>query len=86
MSEDPKDIRSLEEGPEGGEAGLGQIRATKEVDPAEWFFKAHFYQDPVQPGSLGIEAMLQALQALMLLQGMDAGIEAPRFEGIATDR
>jgi 3-hydroxymyristoyl/3-hydroxydecanoyl-(acyl carrier protein) dehydratase len=36
------------------------------VDPAEWFFKAHFFQDPVQPGSLGIEALIQLLQWLMI--------------------
>ncbi len=31
----------------GGPEGLGFIRASKAVDPDEWFFKAHFYQDPV---------------------------------------
>ena len=29
------------------------------VDPSAWFFKAHFYQDPVIPGSLGLESLLQ---------------------------
>jgi 3-hydroxymyristoyl/3-hydroxydecanoyl-(acyl carrier protein) dehydratase len=72
--------------PEGGAAGLGQLRAVKDVDPGEWFFRAHFFQDPVQPGSLGLEAMLQTLQFHMLQQGMDAGIDAPRFESIALDR
>jgi 3-hydroxymyristoyl/3-hydroxydecanoyl-(acyl carrier protein) dehydratase len=72
--------------PEGGAAGLGQIRAVKDVDPGEWFFKAHFFQDPVQPGSLGLEAMLQALQALLLIQGVGAGLDAPRFESIAIAR
>jgi acyl transferase domain-containing protein/3-hydroxymyristoyl/3-hydroxydecanoyl-(acyl carrier protein) dehydratase len=71
--------------PEGGAAGLGQIRAVKDVDPDEWFFKAHFFQDPVQPGSLGLEAMLQALQALLLHQDAGAGMVAPRFESIALD-
>jgi len=68
--------------PQGGAAGLGAIRAEKDVNPKDWFFKAHFFQDPVQPGSLGVEAMLQAIQSLMLLQGMDAGIDRPRFEPI----
>jgi 3-hydroxymyristoyl/3-hydroxydecanoyl-(acyl carrier protein) dehydratase len=48
--------------PDGGPAGLGYIRGTKEVDPDEWFFKAHFYQDPVTPGSLGLESLLQLLK------------------------
>ncbi|MDM8524967.1 beta-ketoacyl synthase N-terminal-like domain-containing protein [Desulfococcaceae bacterium HSG8] len=48
--------------PDGGPAGLGFIRGIKKVDPGEWFFKAHFYQDPVCPGSLGIESFLQLLR------------------------
>ena len=32
------------------------------VDPEFWFFKAHFYQDPVWPGSLGLESFLQLLK------------------------
>jgi len=35
------------------------VQASKTIKASEWFFKAHFYQDPVQPGSLGLEAMLQ---------------------------
>jgi 3-hydroxymyristoyl/3-hydroxydecanoyl-(acyl carrier protein) dehydratase len=48
--------------PDGGPKGLGFIRATKRVDPREWFFDAHFYQDPVLPGSLGIESFVQILK------------------------
>lgn len=72
--------------PGAGKAGLGRMRAEKDVEPSEWFFKAHFFQDPVQPGSLGIEAMLQLLQFYMLETEMAAGIENPRFEPIALDR
>ena len=46
----------------GGSKGLGYIRGTKQVDPSDWFFKAHFYQDPVTPGSLGLEAMVQLMK------------------------
>jgi 3-hydroxymyristoyl/3-hydroxydecanoyl-(acyl carrier protein) dehydratase len=48
--------------PEGGPHELGYVRAAKEVDPGEWFFKAHFYQDPVCPGSLGLESFVQLLR------------------------
>ena len=48
--------------PTGGPAGLGFVRGTKAVAPKEWFFKAHFYQDPVVPGSLGLESLLQLLK------------------------
>jgi 3-hydroxymyristoyl/3-hydroxydecanoyl-(acyl carrier protein) dehydratase len=47
--------------PAGGPAKLGAIRGGIDVDPAAWFFKAHFHQDPVWPGSLGIESFLQLL-------------------------
>ncbi|MBY0525900.1 MAG: hypothetical protein K2R98_21080 [Gemmataceae bacterium] len=48
--------------PNSGPHGLGFIAGSKDVDPAEWFFKAHFYQDPVCPGSLGLESFLQLLK------------------------
>ena len=48
--------------PKGGNYKKGYIKASKIVDPNEWFFKAHFYQDPVCPGSLGVESFLQTMQ------------------------
>jgi 3-oxoacyl-(acyl-carrier-protein) synthase/3-hydroxymyristoyl/3-hydroxydecanoyl-(acyl carrier protein) dehydratase len=50
----------------GGRVGLGRLRGEKRVDPDEWFFKAHFFQDPVWPGSLGLESFLQLLKAAAL--------------------
>jgi len=66
--------------PEAGAAGLGRYRAEAAVDPEAWFLRAHFFQDPVQPGSLGIEAMVQLLQFAMLDRGMADGLADPRFE------
>jgi 3-hydroxymyristoyl/3-hydroxydecanoyl-(acyl carrier protein) dehydratase len=48
--------------PEGGPQGLGYLRGTISVDPSAWFFPAHFYQDSVWPGSLGLESFLQLLK------------------------
>jgi 3-hydroxymyristoyl/3-hydroxydecanoyl-(acyl carrier protein) dehydratase len=48
--------------PDGGPQGIGYIRGVKDVDPNEWFFKAHFYEDPVTPGSLGLESFLQLVR------------------------
>jgi len=48
--------------PDGGPKGLGYIRGVKDVDPDEWFFKAHFFEDPVTPGSLGLESFIQLLK------------------------
>jgi len=46
----------------GGKAGLGLIQGRIAVDPGFWFFSAHFHQDPVWPGSLGLESFLQLLK------------------------
>ncbi|MEC7985235.1 MAG: beta-hydroxydecanoyl-ACP dehydratase, partial [Myxococcota bacterium] len=62
------------------------LRGEKTVDPSEWFFKAHFFQDPVQPGSLGIEAMIQLLQFYMLHVGMHTDMKEPRFQPLATEK
>ncbi len=52
----------------GGPSGLGYIQAEKKIDPSEWFFDAHFYQDPVCPGSLGIESFIQTIKFIALKQ------------------
>jgi 3-hydroxymyristoyl/3-hydroxydecanoyl-(acyl carrier protein) dehydratase len=70
--------------PGGGQAGLGWLRAEKDIDPGEWFFKAHFFQDPVQPGSLGVQAMCHLLQWYLLERGAATGLPSPRFEPIMT--
>jgi acyl transferase domain-containing protein/3-hydroxymyristoyl/3-hydroxydecanoyl-(acyl carrier protein) dehydratase len=73
--------------PEGGAAGLGRLRAEKDIDPGAWFFRAHFFQDPVMPGSLGVEAMCQLLQWYLLERDAIAGPPGPpgpRFEPIMT--
>jgi 3-hydroxymyristoyl/3-hydroxydecanoyl-(acyl carrier protein) dehydratase len=49
---------------DGGPQGFGWIRGSKLVVPDEWFFKAHFYQDPVCPGSLGLESLVQLLKVV----------------------
>ncbi len=59
--------------------GHGWVRAEKDVRPSDWFFKAHFYQDPVQPGSLGLEAIVQALEFYVIHCGLAAGIPSPAF-------
>jgi acyl transferase domain-containing protein/3-hydroxymyristoyl/3-hydroxydecanoyl-(acyl carrier protein) dehydratase len=66
--------------PEGGPHGLGFIEGRKRVDSEEWFFQAHFYQDPVCPGSLGLESFLQLLKvAAVQLWGASP---VPRFPTI----
>lgn len=69
--------------PDGGPAGLGFIRGRKMVDPDEWFFRAHFYQDPVCPGSLGLESFIQLLKVVARYRWGDAMEQTHRFEPIA---
>jgi 3-hydroxymyristoyl/3-hydroxydecanoyl-(acyl carrier protein) dehydratase len=67
--------------PNGGPNGLGYIRGSKIVDPAEWFFKAHFFQDPVCPGSLGVESFLQLLK-YVAMQRWPQYVQTHRFKMI----
>jgi 3-hydroxymyristoyl/3-hydroxydecanoyl-(acyl carrier protein) dehydratase len=66
---------------DGGPAGLGFIRGSKAVDADEWFFKAHFYQDPVCPGSLGLESFLQLLKVVAIKRWGDDAESV--FEAVA---
>ena len=49
--------------PNGGPNGLGYVVGETPVKPGTWFFDAHFYQDPVVPGSLGLESFIQLMKA-----------------------
>lgn len=69
--------------PNGGPKGLGFIKGEARVDPSAWFFQAHFFQDPVWPGSLGLESFIQLLKAEALDRwGNELGATY-RFEPIA---
>ncbi|MBK0869898.1 polyketide synthase dehydratase domain-containing protein [Saccharopolyspora sp. HNM0986] len=59
--------------PDGGSAGLGRLRAECDVRADAWYFKAHFFGDPVQPGSLGVEAMCQLLSCYLIERGVGDG-------------
>ncbi len=66
----------------GGNYGNGYAYARKEINPNDWFFPCHFYQDPVMPGSLGVEAVIQALQAFAIFQGLGNSFRNPRFSPV----
>lgn len=65
--------------PGEGRFGQGYIYATRQINPADWFYKCHFYQDAVMPGSLGIEAILQAMQVFAIEQNLGRHLKSPRF-------
>jgi len=50
---------------QGGLFDQGYAMASRQNLPEDWFYKNHFYQDPVMPGSLGIEAIIHAFKALI---------------------
>jgi 3-hydroxymyristoyl/3-hydroxydecanoyl-(acyl carrier protein) dehydratase len=66
--------------PKGGRNGLGYIYANQPVNGSDWFYACHFYQDPVMPGSLGVEAILEAMQAFALDQDLGRELRNPRFD------
>ena len=65
---------------EGGPCGLGFIKGKRRVNPSEWFFKAHFHQDPVCPGSLGLESFVEMLKTYAAVRWPKA---AARYESLA---
>ena len=62
-----------------GKHNAGYIYAQKSINPNDWFFPCHFHQDPVMPGSLGVEAILQAMQIWALENDLGAPFNNPRF-------
>lgn len=71
--------------PEGGKYGLGYIYGEKTVDPDDWFFPCHFYEDPVMPGSLGVEAILQLMRMFAIHQNLGQAFRYPFFSHALSD-
>ncbi len=61
--------------PEGGKFAKGYLFLTRKIPVESWFFAAHFYQDPVMPGSLGIETMARALMAAAPSWGIPVNLD-----------
>lgn len=68
--------------PGGGKYSEGYAYANTVIDPATWFFFCHFHEDPVMPGSIGVETILQALQAYAIETGLADDFNAPRFSQV----
>lgn len=68
----------------GGEHGRGYLHGRRAVTPDDWYFTCHFHRDPVMPGSLGVEAILQAIQLYAMDGDLLDGLQDPFFEP-ATD-
>lgn len=69
----------------GGKAGLGYLYAERTIDPSDWFFQFHFHQDPVMPGSLGVEAIIELMQTYAIDQDLGASFSNPKFGQILSE-
>ena len=74
----------LEYSTSAGRHNAGHICAVQIVDAKAWYFKAHFYQDPVQPGSLGVQALLNLLQE-WLRRTVGDQFQNPHYRPVAPD-
>jgi 3-hydroxymyristoyl/3-hydroxydecanoyl-(acyl carrier protein) dehydratase len=72
------------DGAKGDGTASTRIRVEKTVKPNDWYFRSHFYSDPVQPGSLGVEQMLQTMQFFIIEENLHEGLDRPYFEPLAT--
>jgi 3-hydroxymyristoyl/3-hydroxydecanoyl-(acyl carrier protein) dehydratase len=68
--------------PNGGKYQKGYLFARKRIQLDDWYFKCHFQDDPVMPGSLGIEAMLQALKVYALQLDLGQHLSSPYFTSL----
>lgn len=64
---------------DGGDHDRGYVYGFRRIDADDWYFNCHFYRDPVMPGSLGIEAIIQALQLFILESGSASHLREPVF-------
>lgn len=62
---------------DGGRYGRGYVRGRRRINPDDWYFACHFHLDPVMPGSLGVEAVIQGLHVFAVESGL--GSRAPVF-------
>ena len=54
-----------------GDHQEGYVYANRRNTPQDWFYACHFHEDPVMPGSLGIEAIFQAMKVFAQLQSKE---------------
>ncbi|RTR32695.1 beta-ketoacyl synthase N-terminal-like domain-containing protein [Shewanella atlantica] len=78
-------IDSVEIVDNGGTEGLGYLYAERTIDPSDWFFQFHFHQDPVMPGSLGVEAIIETMQTYAISKDLGAGFKNPKFGQILSN-
>lgn len=69
------------------ENARGRMEAHLDIRPDLWFFNCHFYQDPVMPGCLGLDAMWQMVGFFLAWNGGKGygralGVQEVKFSGM----
>ncbi len=67
------------DGPDAPGDDLAYLRGRRRIRPQDWYFDCHFHRDPVMPGSLGVEAIIQAMRAYVIDAGLADDLHNPRF-------
>jgi len=65
---------------QGGDYGLGLVKAEKRISKDHWSFKVHFKNDPVFPGSL----LVEGASHLQMIFALNAGYAYPNEKYILT--
>ncbi|HEX5033375.1 MAG TPA: hypothetical protein VFW62_02740, partial [bacterium] len=66
----------------GGPWKRGYLAAESQVSAGDWFFPAHFRNDPCMPGSLVFEACVQAMRFDLLYRGYSLSRPGYHFEPV----
>jgi 3-oxoacyl-(acyl-carrier-protein) synthase/3-hydroxymyristoyl/3-hydroxydecanoyl-(acyl carrier protein) dehydratase len=66
--------------PEGGTWKLGYLKAECSIHPEDWYFKAHFKDDPCMPGFMICEGCFQGMAFLMSATGFTLQRDGWQFE------
>jgi 3-hydroxymyristoyl/3-hydroxydecanoyl-(acyl carrier protein) dehydratase len=68
----------------GGRNNSGYVQTQIQIPNDAWFYRAHFFQDPVMPGSLGVESMARALTGSSASLGTNPNLRWRIQPGIKT--
>ncbi|MFV0420266.1 MAG: beta-ketoacyl synthase N-terminal-like domain-containing protein [Dysgonomonas sp.] len=69
-----------------GQFDRGYVLAHKSIEENDWFFRFHFFGDPVMPGSLGVEAIIQGALTYCLETSKGKNMNSPNITIIGNNK